>query len=140
MKRTFTLLALAAVSLAAAGCSKKDAPAGDNATGASTAAAAAAAAAAAGGSCNHTEQGMCVEYPSSLSASDAVDEKKDCEKDKGTWGASACPAANVLGTCTNPKQGGDMKIKLYKGTAFKSADEAKKAMCSDTGDSFVAAK
>ena len=136
--KTPVLLALTAVSLVAlAGCSKKDPPAGDTTTGST---AAAAAAGGAGGSCTHAEQGMCVEYPSSLSASDAVDEKKDCEKDKGTWGSGACPAANVLGTCTNAKQGGDMKIKLYKGTAFKSADEAKKAMCSDTGDNFVAAK
>jgi hypothetical protein len=140
MKATFALSAAILIAVTSlAGCSKKESAETDKTTtsGASAVSTAAATAATAGGSCTHSEQGMCIEYPSALSPSEAASEKKDCEKDKGTWGSGACPAANLLGTCTNAEKGAGMKIRTYKGAAFASAAEAKKALCSSPGDAFA---
>jgi hypothetical protein len=107
------------------------------ATAATTKAAPAAGGATAGaGSCMHGDKSLCLDYVG-LSSMEAGEEKADCEKEGGKWASAPCAALNALGTCSNPA-GGTTKIKLYKGADFKTANEAKKAMCSDKGDAFVA--
>lgn len=141
MNRYFFPLALVALTCVVSGCEDKKPSAAPGATATATAAATAAStgAAPAGSvakgkaSCFLSDRGMCTEY----TQADLADEKKECEKEQGKWSADACPNKDLVGTCTNAIAEG-VKIMLYKPT-YASADEAKKVLCSDEGDKFVAA-
>ena len=86
-----------------------------------------------GGSCDMPEAGMCMDYPGDLASIG----KELCEEG-GKWSGGACPTQDreVLGFCTNPKEGGGAKMTLYVSSGWKTADEAKERMCSDEGDEF----
>ena len=139
MKSSLIIVALA--SFVAMGCSKKS-DANSEATGEGTGSALTKLAQTVGGSttsCMHAAIGMCAEY-SGLGASDVAEAKQECGKDDGKWADGACPTADLLGTCSHkdPHVANEVRLKLYKGTALSSADEAKSALCSDEGDVFTA--
>jgi len=89
------------------------------------------------GSCSFAaDRGMCMEFTATYGGA-AAEEQRACEEEGGKWTTVGCPDAMVVGTCTNPAGAGAV-IKLYS-SKFASPDEAKRALCSDKGDTFVPA-